>query len=117
VISLCLGFSALYELFEWAVAVITRDSAENFLGTQGYIWDTQSDMAMALAGAILALLVLSSEATGSVLRYWLFAFPVWYVFARYLQPRPVATIVLFSFLSLVNGAYTCAWLYQKISAI
>jgi len=59
VISLCLGFSALYELFEWAVAVITRDSAENFLGTQGYIWDTQSDMAMALAGAILALLVLS----------------------------------------------------------
>jgi putative membrane protein len=59
VISLCLGFSALYELFEWAVAVITRDSADNFLGTQGYIWDTQSDMAMKLAGAILALLVLS----------------------------------------------------------
>jgi putative membrane protein len=59
VISLCLGFSALYQLFEWAVGVITGDSAENFLGTQGYIWDTQSDMAMALAGAILALLVLS----------------------------------------------------------
>ena len=58
-ISLCLGFSALYELFEWAVAVIIRDSAENFLGTQGYVWDTQSDMAMALVGAILALLVLS----------------------------------------------------------
>ena len=58
VISLCLGFSALYELFEWAVAVITGDSAENF--TQGYVWDTQSDMAMALVGAaILAVVLLS----------------------------------------------------------
>ena len=59
VISICLAFSALYELFEWGVAVATGDSAESFLGTQGYIWDTQSDMAMALAGAILSLAVLS----------------------------------------------------------
>jgi len=59
VISICLAFSALYELFEWGVAVATGDSAESFLGTQGYMWDTQSDMAMALAGAILSLAVLS----------------------------------------------------------
>jgi putative membrane protein len=57
VISICLAFSALYELFEWGVAIAAGDSAESFLGTQGYMWDTQSDMALALAGAILALLV------------------------------------------------------------
>lgn len=59
VVSVCLAFSALYELFEWAVAVMTGDSAESFLGTQGYIWDTQSDMAMALLGALLALVFLA----------------------------------------------------------
>ena len=60
VISICLAFSALYELFEWAVAAATGDSAESFLGTQGYMWDTQSDMAMALLGAVLALTFLSN---------------------------------------------------------
>jgi len=59
VISICLAFSALYELFEWAVAVATGGSAESFLGTQGYLWDTQSDMAMALLGALSALVLLS----------------------------------------------------------
>lgn len=59
VLSVCLAFSALYELFEWGVAVATGDSAEGFLGTQGYVWDTQSDMAMALVGAILSLILLS----------------------------------------------------------
>jgi len=59
VISICLAFSALYELFEWGVAVATGDTAESFLGTQGYMWDTQSDMAMALMGAFLALVILS----------------------------------------------------------
>ena len=54
-ISICLAFSALYELIEWGVAAATGDSAESFLGTQGYMWDTQSDMAMALLGACLAL--------------------------------------------------------------
>lgn len=58
VISVCLAFSALYELFEWAVAVVSGDSAESFLGTQGYAWDTQSDMAMALLGAVCALISL-----------------------------------------------------------
>jgi putative membrane protein len=59
VVSVCLAFSALYEMFEWGVAVATSDSAESFLGTQGYMWDTQSDMAMALIGAIVSLLLLS----------------------------------------------------------
>jgi putative membrane protein len=59
VVSICLAFSALYELFEWGVAVATGDSAESFLATQGYMWDTQSDMAMALVGAVVSLLFLS----------------------------------------------------------
>ena len=60
VVSLCLAFSALYELFEWWVALATGEDAEAFLGTQGYIWDTQSDMAFALLGAISSILLLST---------------------------------------------------------
>lgn len=56
VLSFCLGFSALYELFEWLVAEASGQSAEAFLGTQGYIWDTQSDMLTAFMGAITMLL-------------------------------------------------------------
>jgi len=59
VISICLSVSALYELVEWGVAVLTGESAEAFLGTQGYMWDTQSDMAFALLGSILSLVLLS----------------------------------------------------------
>ena len=55
VISICLAFSAFYELVEWWVAVLSGDSATAFLGTQGYVWDTQSDMMYALLGAIVAL--------------------------------------------------------------
>lgn len=55
VLSFCLGFSALYELFEWWVAEASGQSAEAFLGTQGYIWDTQSDMLIAFIGAITML--------------------------------------------------------------
>jgi len=54
----CLALSAFYELIEWAVAVIYGGGAEAFLGTQGDVWDTQSDMAFALLGAILALALL-----------------------------------------------------------
>ena len=55
VVCFCLAFSALYELIEWWVAISTGESAEAFLGTQGYVWDTQSDMALALIGAVLSL--------------------------------------------------------------
>ena len=58
IVCFCLGFSAFYELVEWWVAIFANDSADDFLGTQGYIWDTQSDMAWALFGSILALLLL-----------------------------------------------------------
>ncbi len=60
IVSICLAFSAFYELVEWWVAIATGENAEAFLGTQGYVWDTQSDMGLALLGAICSLLVLSS---------------------------------------------------------
>ena len=60
IICFCLGFSAFYELVEWWVAIYSGEGANDFLGTQGYIWDTQSDMAWALLGAILALIFLRS---------------------------------------------------------
>lgn len=59
VVTTCLAISAFYELIEWWVAVLSGESAEAFLGTQGYMWDTQSDMFLALLGAILSLLLLS----------------------------------------------------------
>jgi putative membrane protein len=59
IVSICLAFSALYELIEWWVAVATGEGAEAFLGTQGYIWDTQSDMALALLGAICSIVLLA----------------------------------------------------------
>lgn len=55
----CLAISAVYELLEWGVAIATGEGAEAFLGTQGYEWDTQSDMFYALIGAVTALLTLS----------------------------------------------------------
>ena len=58
IICFCLGFSAFYELIEWWVALASGQGAVEFLGTQGYIWDTQSDMGFALLGAIIALISL-----------------------------------------------------------
>ncbi|WP_126452655.1 DUF2238 domain-containing protein [Sulfuriflexus mobilis] len=59
IVSICLAISALYEMFEWAVATTSEEAAEAFLGMQGYVWDTQADMFTALLGAIVALLLLS----------------------------------------------------------
>lgn len=61
IVSICLAVSAFYELVEWWVALLSDEAAEAFLGTQGYIWDTQSDMAFALLGAICALVLLASR--------------------------------------------------------
>jgi putative membrane protein len=58
IVCFCLGFSAFYELIEWWVALLSEEAAESFLGTQGYAWDTQSDMGWALFGAVLALALL-----------------------------------------------------------
>ncbi len=60
IVSFCLGLSAFYELIEWWVALLSKEAADSFLGTQGYVWDTQSDMGWALLGAVLALVLLGS---------------------------------------------------------
>jgi putative membrane protein len=57
-VSFCLAISALYELFEWLVAMVSRDDAVSFLATQGDVWDTQKDMALCLLGAVVSLLAL-----------------------------------------------------------
>ena len=59
VICFVLALSALYELLEWWVALLSEEAAEAFLGMQGYEWDTQSDMGYALLGAVMALGLLS----------------------------------------------------------
>lgn len=59
VLCVVLAISAFYELIEWWVALLSDQAAEAFLGTQGYVWDTQSDMFLALLGGISALLLLS----------------------------------------------------------
>lgn len=58
VVCVALAISAFYELIEWWAAVVMGGGAEEFLGIQGDVWDTQWDMFMAMTGAILALLVL-----------------------------------------------------------
>lgn len=56
----CLAVAAFYELIEWWTAVLAGESADAFLSTQGYVWDTQADMWTALVGAVLALSLLGS---------------------------------------------------------
>jgi putative membrane protein len=58
-VAVCLGISAFYELIEWWTALALGQGADQFLGTQGDPWDTQSDMFMALIGATAALVLLT----------------------------------------------------------
>lgn len=58
--NICLSLSAVYEFIEWWSAVALGNRAHDFLGTQGYVWDTQSDMLMCLIGAIVGLVLLST---------------------------------------------------------
>jgi putative membrane protein len=60
VVSICMAISAAYELLEWLVSVFSGEAGDAFLGTQGYVWDTQSDMLYAMIGAITAWILLSS---------------------------------------------------------
>lgn len=55
IVCIVLAISATYELIEWAAALLMGQGADEFLGTQGDQWDTQSDMFMALIGSIVAL--------------------------------------------------------------
>jgi putative membrane protein len=59
VVCACLAFSAFFEMLEWWAAVAGGEAADDFLATQGDVWDTQWDMFLALIGAILSLLLLS----------------------------------------------------------
>lgn len=59
IISFALAVSASYELIEWVVALLSETAADSFLGSQGDVWDTQSDMAMALAGALITVILLA----------------------------------------------------------
>ena len=54
-----LAFSALYEIIEWLASLSNPTDTEAFLGTQGYIWDTQTDMFWCLIGSVVALIVLT----------------------------------------------------------
>jgi putative membrane protein len=59
VVCVCLAISACYELFEWLTALASGSASTEFLATQGDVWDTQEDMAMALIGVACALLFMS----------------------------------------------------------
>jgi putative membrane protein len=51
------GLAAVYELFEWGAAVVLDPAGgDRFLGTQGDVWDAQSDMLWAGIGAVVGLL-------------------------------------------------------------
>ncbi|HJP23465.1 MAG TPA: DUF2238 domain-containing protein [Alphaproteobacteria bacterium] len=59
VASVCLAFSAFYEIIEWWAALALDSDADSFLATQGDVWDTQWDMFLALIGAISSQLLLA----------------------------------------------------------
>ena len=59
IVSICLAISAAYEWLEWGVSLATGDGGDSFLGTQGDVWDTQSDMLFATIGAIVGLILFS----------------------------------------------------------
>ncbi len=61
VLSVCLAFSALYELVEWWVALLDDSVSQDFLGSQGDIWDTHWDMFLALIGAVVGQLLLRAR--------------------------------------------------------
>lgn len=67
-VSIALAISALYELIEWFVSINTGESGDAFLGTQGDIWDTQSDMLTAFIGAIIAIVLFSKIQQKSIAR-------------------------------------------------
>ncbi len=58
-VTVCISISVWYEFLEWFVSIMTGEDAESFLGTQGYVWDTQSDMLYAMLGAISMIIFVS----------------------------------------------------------
>ncbi|MEM5565791.1 DUF2238 domain-containing protein [Psychroserpens sp. AS72] len=66
VVCIAMAISVTYEFIEWAVSLGTGEGGNSFLGTQGYIWDTQSDMLYATIGAILALIIFGKYHTHQI---------------------------------------------------
>ena len=61
IVAVCLAISAAYEWLEWGVSLCTGEGGDAFLGTQGYVWDTQSAMLYATIGAICMLIFFSKK--------------------------------------------------------
>lgn len=57
--SVSMMVSAIYEIIEWLASLSNPEDTEAFLGTQGYIWDTQTDMFLCMTGALSAMIVLA----------------------------------------------------------
>ncbi|MGQ7944107.1 DUF2238 domain-containing protein [Flavobacterium sp. WC2509] len=70
IICICLAISAAYEWIEWFVSIATGDGGDAFLGTQGYVWDTQSDMLFATIGAITSLLLFSKTQDKEIVKFY-----------------------------------------------
>jgi putative membrane protein len=68
IVSICLAISAAYEWIEWGVSLATGDGGDAFLGTQGDVWDTQSDMLFATIGAIVGLILFSNIQDKQILK-------------------------------------------------
>jgi putative membrane protein len=66
IVAICLAISAAYEWIEWAVSLSTGEGGDSFLGTQGDVWDTQSDMLFATVGAIFMLILFSKSQTKAI---------------------------------------------------
>ena len=58
-VCVCISISVFYEFLEWFVSIVSGQSGDSFLGTQGYVWDTQSDMLFATIGALCMVMLLS----------------------------------------------------------
>lgn len=67
-VAIPLAFSAIYEIIEWLASLSNPTDTEAFLGTQGYIWDTQTDMFWCLIGSVIALMLLSRLHDADLLR-------------------------------------------------
>jgi len=67
-VMICLAISAMYEFLEWWISIAVGVGADEFLATQGDVWDTHWDMFLAACGAVLAVLLLSRAHDRAILR-------------------------------------------------
>jgi len=72
IVSICLAISAANKWIEWGVSMATGNGGDAFLGTQGFLWDKQSDMLFAAIGAFTGLLLFSTIQQRQILKQFLF---------------------------------------------